>query len=263
VEACAGRSLTIRTVDLGADKYTQAQAEEPERNPMLGLRSIRYCLQNIPMFRTQVRALLRASAFGPIRIMFPLISTVMELRQTKMILSDVMEECQEEGIEYDPDIPLGMMIEVPSAALMASVFAREVEFFSIGTNDLIQYTLAVDRGNERVANLYSGCNPAVLQLVKAVLKASTRFDVDTGLCGEIAGEVMYTMLLIGLGLRTLSMVPSQIPRVKRVVRSVDIEQCEQLARRVGSFDSDRQIINVLRDELEILIPEMDAGWSVA
>ena len=230
---------------------------------MLGLRSIRYCLQNIPMFRTQLRALLRASALGPIKIMFPLISTAMELRQTKMILSDVMEECQEEGIEFDDDIPIGIMVEVPSAALMASVLAREVSFFSIGTNDLIQYTLAVDRGNERVANLYSGANPAVLQLVKAVIRASKRFQIETSLCGEIAGEALYTMLLIGLGLRTLSLVPAQIPHVKKVIRSVDVPTCERLARKVGSFDSERQVLNGLREELEKVLPEMEEGWSVA
>jgi phosphotransferase system enzyme I (PtsI) len=264
IEMLGGRPLTIRTADLGADKYTQARAKEPERNPMLGLRSIRYCLQNIPMFRTQLRALLRASKLGPIRIMFPLISTAMELRQTKMILSDVMEECQEEGIEFDPNIPIGIMVEVPSAALTASILAREVQFFSIGTNDLIQYTLAVDRGNERVANLYSGANPAVIQLVKAVIRASKRFNVETSLCGEIAGEVLYTMLLIGLGLRTLSLVPAQIPHVKRVIRSVDVPTCERLARKVGSFDSERQVLNGLREELERVLPEAEeAGWSVA
>ncbi len=263
VELLDGRPLTIRTADLGADKFTQERAEEPERNPMLGLRSIRYCLQNIPMFRRQLRALLRVSALGPIRIMFPLISTPMELRQTKMIVSDVMEECQEEGVAFDPDISIGIMVEVPSAALMASIFAREVDFFSIGTNDLIQYTLAVDRGNERVANLYSGANPAVIQLIKAVMRASKRFQVDTCICGEIAGEVLYTMLLIGLGLRTLSLVPAQIPHVKRVIRSVDIPTCERLARKVGSFDSERQVLNGLRDELEKVLPEMEEGWSVA
>ena len=263
VELLDGRPLTIRTADLGADKYTQERSEEPERNPMLGLRSIRYCLQNLPMFRTQLRALLRASAYGPIKIMFPLITTPMELRQTKMVLSDVMEECQEEGLKFDSDIPLGIMVEVPSAALMASVLAREVSFFSIGTNDLIQYTLAVDRGNERVANLYSGANPAVIQLIKAVLRASKRFQVDTSICGEIAGEVLYTMLLVGIGLRTLSLVPGQIPHVKRVIRSVDVPTCERLARKVGSFDSERQVLNGLRDELEKVLPEMEEGWSVA
>lgn len=261
VELLDGRPLTIRTLDLGADKYTQARTDEPERNPFLGLRSIRYCLQNLPMFKTQLRAILRASAHGPIKIMFPLISTLLELRQAKMILEDVMEECEEDGIEFDRDIPVGMMIEVPSAALMASVFAREVAFFSIGTNDLIQYTLAVDRGNERVANLYSAANPAVLQLIKNVIRAGKRFHIETSICGEIAGDALYTMLLIGFGLRTLSLVPSQIPHVKRIVRSVDIGTCERLARKVGSFDSERQVIKCLREEQQKVSPEFSGGWS--
>ena len=261
VELLNGRTLTIRTLDLGADKYTQERAEEPERNPFLGLRSIRYCLQNLPMFKTQLRAILRASAHGPIKVMFPLVSTLMELRQTKMILHDVMEECEDEGIKFDPNIPIGIMVEVPSAALMASAFAREVSFFSIGTNDLIQYTLAVDRGNERVANLYTGASPAVIHLVKSVIRAAKRLNVETSLCGELAGEVTYTMLLIGLGLRILSLVPSQIPYVKRVVRAVDIPTCERLARKVGSFDSERQVLNTLRAELQKVLPEMEGGWS--
>jgi phosphotransferase system enzyme I (PtsI) len=261
IQRLGGKPLTIRTVDLGADKYTQARAEHPERNPFLGLRSIRYCLQNLPMFRTQLRAILRASALGPIKVMFPLITTAMELRQAKMILQDVMEECAEEGIDFDPNIPVGIMIEVPSAALMASVLAREVSFFSIGTNDLIQYTLAVDRGNERVANLYTAANPAVLQLIKSVIRAGKRMKVETSICGEIAGEVTYTMLLIGLGLRTLSLVPSQIPYVKQVIRAVDLPTCERLARKVGSLDSERKVINVLRDSLRKALPEKSGGWS--
>jgi phosphotransferase system enzyme I (PtsI) len=148
-----------------------------------------------------------------------------------------------------------MMIEVPSAALMAKTFASEVSFFSIGTNDLIQYTLAVDRGNERVANLYTGAHPAVIQLIKSVVRAARRRSIDVSLCGEIAAEPMYTMLLIGLGIRTLSVVPSQIPAIKQVIRSVDIERCERVARKVSTFDSERQVINYLRAELRKVSPE--------
>ena len=261
IELLAGRPITIRTLDLGADKYTQDRAEEPERNPFLGLRSIRYCLQNLPMFKTQLRAILRASALGPVKVMFPLVSTAMELKQAKLILNDTMEECAEDGIEFDGNIPVGVMIEVPSAALTAATLAREVSFFSIGTNDLIQYTLAVDRANERVANLYTGSHPAVLQLIKMVIRAGRRFDIQTSLCGEIAGDVVYTMLLIGMGLRTLSLVPSQLPNVKRVIRSVDIGMCERLARKVGSFDSERQVLNCLRETVQEVLPGMDGGWT--
>ena len=256
-----GRMLTLRTLDLGADKYTQAQEMEPERNPFLGLRSIRYCLQNQDLFRTQLRAIVRSSGVGPIRVMFPLITCMNELRQAKLIFADVIEECAEDGIEYDKNIPVGMMVEVPSAALMASTFTREVDFFSIGTNDLIQYTVAVDRGNERVASLYTASNPAVIKLMKSVIRAARRGKIETSLCGEIAGDPIYTMLLIGLGLRNLSLVPSQIPAIKQVIRQVKIEECERLARKIGSLDSDRRILSALRSELQKTVPEALGGWS--
>jgi phosphotransferase system enzyme I (PtsI) len=254
LEILGGRPLTIRTLDLGADKYTQERAADPERNPFLGLRSIRYCLQNKAIFKTQLRAIMRASAHGPLKVMFPLVSTMIELREAKLILRDICEELEEEGIPFRPDVPVGIMVEVPSAALMARTFATESAFFSIGTNDLIQYTLAVDRGNERVAHLYTGAHPAVLHLVKSVLRAGRRAGIEVSICGEIAGEVLYTMLLIGLGFRTLSLVPSQIPLIKRVIRSVHLEQCERLARKVGSFDSERQVLSHLRDELRKVDP---------
>jgi len=261
VELMQGKPITIRTLDLGADKYTQEQQEEPERNPFLGCRGIRYCLQNLPIFKRQLRAIMRASAFGKLKIMFPLITNTMELRQAKLVLNDVMEELDEEGIEFDRSVETGMMVEVPSAALMAKIFAREVSFLSIGTNDLIQYTLAVDRGNERVANLYTGANPALLQLIKQTIRAGKHYQIETSICGEIAGEVTYTMLLIGFGLRTLSLVPSQIPQVKRLIRSVDIGQCERLARKVGSFDSERQILQYLREQTRTVLPEAFGGWA--
>ena len=261
LELLDGHPLTIRTFDLGADKYTQQRSEEPERNPFLGCRSIRYCLQNIPMFKTQLRAIMRASAFGTMKVMFPLVSNVMELRQTKMLLRDVCEELDEESIPYDRDLETGMMVEVPSAALMAKVFASEVSFFSIGTNDLIQYTLAVDRGNERVANLYTGAHPAVLQLIKSVVRASRRKSVSVSICGEIAADPIYTMLLIGLGIRTLSLVPAQIPIIKSVIRAVDVEHCERVARKIGTFDSERQVLNCLRDELRKVDPESSITMS--
>ena len=261
IEMLEGRPLTIRTLDLGADKYTQQQALEPERNPFLGLRSIRHSLQHLPMFRRQLRAIMRASLDGPLRVMFPLITTVTELKQARMVLNDVVDDLRQEGVEIPGNIPIGMMIEVPSAALMASTFAKEVDFFSIGTNDLIQYTVAVDRSNERVANLYSASNPAVIRLVKNVIRAAKRRGVDTSLCGEIAGDITYTMLLIGLGLRSLSLVPSQIPRVKQLIRRVKLEECERLARRVGTFESQRRILRVLRHETARVLPEADGGWN--
>lgn len=253
-----GRPLTIRTLDLGADKLLTSEddSRHPEPNPFLGCRSIRLCLQNLPLFKTQLRAILRASALGPVRTMFPLISSVMELRQAKMVLSDVREDLEDEGLSFDPRMPIGIMVEVPSAALQASLFCREVDFLSIGTNDLIQYTVAVDRSNERIANLYSGAHPAVLMLIREVVRAANRARVDVSLCGEMAGEPQFVMLLLGLGLRRLSITPPAIPEVKKIVRSVSIAHCQRVARRCLGMDSGREIQNYLREELRRILPEV-------
>lgn len=256
------RTLVIRTVDLGADKYTQRQQEQPERNPFLGLRSIRYCLKNLPMFKTQLRALLRASALGPLKIMFPLVTSLQEFRQARWVLNEVMEDLTEEGIAYDPNVKVGMMIEVPSAALMADAFGREVDFFSIGTNDLIQYTLAVDRTNERVASMFNPAHPAVIKLIKDVARVSRRRNVPLSCCGESAGDPDFAVLLIGLGVRTLSATAASLPQLKRLVRSVTVEQCERIARRALSFDSDVSVAAFLRDQARKIIPEAFDGRSV-
>ena len=247
------RPLVIRTVDLGADKYTQEKAANPERNPFLGDRSIRMCLHDIPMFKRQLRAIMRASVLGDVRIMFPMITTLIELRQAKMLLNDVMEELEDEGVSYNRDIPVGMMIEVPSAALMAENFAREVNFFSIGTNDLVQYTLAVDRTNERVAGLFCPGHPAVLGLVRDIIRKGRNISVS--MCGEMAGEPLYTLLLLGLGLTTFSMNAPDIPEVKKIIRSTTMEHARAVARRVMSFDSERQVMHYLRDETRKIDPE--------
>ncbi len=260
-----GKPLTIRTLDLGADKLTHsglAGEDHDERNPFLGCRSIRLCLQNLPMFKTQLRAILRASAEGPVRIMFPLISQIMELRQAKMVLGDVREDLEEEGVAVAANIPVGMMIEVPSAALQARSFADEVDFFSIGTNDLIQYTLAVDRGNERIASLYSAAHPALIGLLKEVIRTADRTDTTVSLCGEMAGQPEFTMLLLGLGLRRFSMTPPAIPEVKSVIRAVSVEQCRRLARKVAGLDTDREVLNYLRDELGRIMPDAFDGRSI-
>lgn len=261
-----GKPLTIRTLDLGADKIpASAELAAPmlnERNPFLGLRSIRLCLQNLPMFRTQLRAVLRASAEGPVKIMFPLISSVMELRQAKMILQDVMEDLDEQDIPFAENIPVGMMIEVPSAALQAKTFAKECDFFSIGTNDLIQYTVAVDRANERIANLYSAAHPAVITLLKDVIRTADRTGTDVSLCGEMAGQPEFTMLLLGLGLRSFSMTPPAVPEVKRLIRGVSLDQCRRVARKAVGFDSDREVLNYLRDEVNKVMPKAFDGRSI-
>ncbi len=262
VKLAKGAELTIRTVDLGADKYTQSRTEIPERNPFLGCRSIRYCLRDLPMFKRQLRALLRASALGPIKIMFPLITNLSEFRHAKYLVNDVMEELEEEGIDFDRGLKLGMMVEVPSAALLADLFAREVDFFSIGTNDLVQYTLAVDRTNERIANLYSFTHPAVIKLIRDVARAARRRDIPVSCCGESAADLEFSLLLVGLGLRTLSVTSSSIPQLKRMMRSVSVAQCERLARAALSLDSDVQIAAMLRDRARALVPEAFEGrWN--
>jgi phosphotransferase system enzyme I (PtsI) len=250
-----GKPLVIRTLDLGADKYTQSRQASPERNPFLGDRSIRMCLHDIPMFKRQLRAIMRASPLGDVRIMFPMISTLMELRQAKMVLYDVMEDLEDEGVDFRRDIPIGMMIEVPSAALMADSFAKEVNFFSIGTNDLIQYTLAVDRTNEKVAGLFCPAHPSVLKLVRDVIRIGQRHNISVSVCGEMAGEPLYTLLLLGLGLTLFSMNGPDIPEVKKIIRSTTLEHAKQVARRVMSFDSERQVMHFLREETRKLVPE--------
>jgi phosphotransferase system enzyme I (PtsI) len=255
IKRLQGRPVIIRTLDLGADKYTAAQAADPEDNPMLGVRSIRLCLQNLSIFKTQLRAILRASVLGDVRIMFPMICTPMELRQSKMILREVMEDLDEEGIPYNAFLPTGMMVEVPSAALMAATFAKECDFFSVGTNDLIQYTLAVDRGNQKVAGLYTGAHPAVLRLLREVVRAGNRANINVSLCGELGGDIEFTILLIGMGLRTLSISPNAVPEVKKIIRSVDMNEAAKIARRVMSFENTSQILSYLKDETRKVIPE--------
>lgn len=261
VELCKGKELVIRTVDLGADKYTQAQEEIPERNPFLGNRSIRYCLKNTPMFKRQLRALLRASALGKIKIMFPLVSAISELRQAKFLVREVMEDLSEEGIPFDANLPIGMMVEVPSAAIQAEAFAREVDFFSIGTNDLVQYTLAVDRINERVSHLYTPMHPAVIRLIRDVARVARRHETPLSACGESSSDLEYALLLIGLGLRTLSVSAGSIPQLKRFVRSVSVQQCERVARQVLALDSSDQVARLLRDRARTFVPEAFDGRS--
>ena len=249
------RPIVIRTMDLGADKMPSVEHYATETNPVLGLRSIRYCLQHLTMFKAQLRAILRASTLGDIRIMFPLVSTLQELRQTKMILRDVMEDLDEDGIEYNPKVPIGIMVETPSAALTAAMLARNCDFFSVGTNDLIQYTLAVDRANEHVSSLYSAAEPALIRLLRSIIHDANKAKIGLSVCGEVASDPHYIMLLLGMGVRTLSLAPPMIPEIKQVVRSVTIEECNHIARKVATMDSQRQIKNYLRDTAIKILPE--------
>jgi phosphotransferase system enzyme I (PtsI) len=259
LRAIGDRPVVIRTLDLGADKLGRLPPASEERNPFLGLRSIRLSLKNLPSFRTQLRAILRASALGKVQIMFPLIATLHELRQAKMVLADIAEDLEEEGTAFDRRIQVGIMVEVPAAVLMLDRFLREVDFISIGTNDLIQYTLAVDRSNNEVADLYRASDPAVLRLIETSIKAAVQASVPVSLCGQMSGSPLYTMLLLGLGLRSLSVPPSAIPEIKRICRGVTIRQCEAIAGRAMLLDGAREIDNFLREELRKVAPELDTA----
>ena len=256
VQHANSKPVVIRTIDLGADKMMMDGLEiQHDHNPALGLRSLRYCLQHLDMFKIHMRAILRAAAEGDVRIMFPMIATLTELRQAKTTLADVMEDLDEERVPFRRDVPVGMMVETPAAAMLSSTFAREVSFLSIGTNDLTQYTLAVDRANERVAHLYTPHHPAILRLVRGVVRAGRKAKVTVNLCGEMAGQPLYTQLLLGLGLRQLSMAPKDVAEIKKMVRSTRIEDCEAVARKVLRFDAGRQVLNFLRGEARKIVPE--------
>jgi phosphotransferase system enzyme I (PtsI) len=251
------RPVVIRTLDLGADKFQpRTEVLSHEKNPFLGLRSVRLCLRNLTLFKTQMRAILRASAFGDVRIMFPMISTVLELRQCKMILAEVKEDLEEEGIAFNPRLPVGTMIEVPSAALLAEQLAREVDFFSVGTNDLVQYTLAADRNNEAVASLYNPGDPAVLRLVDHVVRAAGKHGVAVNVCGEMSGDPLYTMLLLGMGLRQLSVTPHNIPEIKNLIRSVSLDETAAVAGEALQFQTAREVNNYLREQTHRILPEV-------
>ena len=250
-ETMNGRVTTIRTFDLGADKLPGfSLTEQVERNPFMGVRSIRLSLRNTGMFRKQLRAILRASAYGKFRVMFPLVSTILEFRQAKMIFSDVCEELYEEGIPFDDSIPVGIMVEVPATVIMLGTFVREVDFFSIGTNDLVQYTLAVDRSNKEVGRLYNSEDPALIRLVRQAIKVTSLYDKPISLCGQMSSDPIYTMLLLGLGLRHFSVSPSAIPEIKELCRLVSIEECKEVAQRVMFMETARDIRNFLKTETE-------------
>jgi phosphotransferase system enzyme I (PtsI) len=256
VRAMGGRTVTIRTLDLGADKLpSYRRPGQPEPNPVLGLRSLRLQLRDPDLFRTQLRAILRASALGQVRVLFPLVSTLSELRQARVALNAVAADLATEGVTIRPDLPVGIMVEVPATAVMADQFAKEVSFFSIGTNDLIQFTLAVDRSNETVADLYNAADPAVLRLIAMVLAAAERQGLEVSVCGTMGGEPLYTMLLLGLGVRQLSMPPHQLPEVKRVIRAVRMEEARALASEVLRQETASAVLTLLQDALRGALPD--------
>lgn len=249
-ERIAPNSVIIRTADLGGDKSPNSLEMPQEENPFLGWRAIRICLKETEMFRTQLRAILRASISGNIKIMFPMISCIEELNQCLELLEETKVELREKGIPFNEDIEVGTMIEVPSAAIMTSMIASKVSFLSIGTNDLIQYTLAADRSNERIAYLYENFPPAIIRLVKQIVDSGHRRGVWVGMCGEMAGDPKAIFILIGLGLDELSVSPVVVPKIKQIIRSINYSEATQIAQRVLQMETSQEIQNFIEKVME-------------
>ncbi len=252
--------MIIRTLDLGGDKLSAHIPYPGEPNPSMGLRAIRFCLEHQDIFITQLRALIRAGVYGNLKIMFPMISGVQELRSAKEVYYKTVDDLRKEGQEYKEEIPLGAMIEVPSAAVIADLIAREVDFLSIGTNDLIQYALAIDRVNEHVAYLYEPLHPAVMRMIKYVVNVAEEANIPAAICGEVAGDPIYVPALLGLGLREFSMNPVSIPRVKRIIREVTLEESKRLARAILSFSTAKEIEEYTKEYMHSRFPD-ELGWD--
>jgi phosphoenolpyruvate-protein phosphotransferase (PTS system enzyme I) len=246
LEVMGDQTVTVRTLDLGGDKVIPGYKGAAEDNPILGWRAVRFCLARPAVFRTQLRAMLRASAHGSMKMMFPMISGFEELEQVLAIVDDVRRELTAQGLAFDPNLPVGAMIEVPSAALTARTLADKVDFFSIGTNDLIQYTLAVDRGNEKIAYLYDPFHPGVLKLIKMVVDAGHDAGIPVGMCGEMAADPEAAVLLLGMGLDSFSMSAASIPAIKRIIRSVSMDEAAALAAQVLGVATSREAAAMIR-----------------
>lgn len=241
-EAAAPHSVIIRTLDLGGDKFMSALHIPEELNPFLGWRAIRFCLERVDIFKTQLRAILRASAAGNVKIMYPMISGVEELRRANILLEECRAELRAEGLAFNEEMEVGAMIEIPSAAISADILAKEVDFFSIGTNDLIQYSIAVDRLNEHIAHLYEPTHPAIIRLIRMTVEAAHANNLWVGVCGEMAGDILLTPLLLGLGIDELSAGAGSVPRVKRAVQSLDNAACRQLVEEIQHLDTAAAIL---------------------
>lgn len=245
-EIMKGKESIIRTLDIGGDKDLKYLKLEKEANPFLGYRAIRLCLDNTTIFKTQLRAILRASAFGKLAIMFPMISSIEELRSAKEVLEVCKQELDNENILYDQNIQVGIMIEIPSAALIADKLAKECDFFSIGTNDLIQYTVAVERGNEKISKLYTKYHPAIIKLIKKAIDGAHSANIICGMCGEAAGDPTFIPLLVGLGLDEFSMNSNNILRARRTINNLDKETCVKLSEEILQMASAEEVENKLK-----------------
>ncbi|MTI94561.1 MAG: phosphoenolpyruvate--protein phosphotransferase [Firmicutes bacterium] len=255
LESFGDMPVIIRTLDIGGDKQLPYLQMEEELNPFLGNRAIRLCLNNPELFKTQLRAIVRAAVYGNAWIMLPMVATLDEVRRAKAILQAVEADLTSEGVEFSKDYKLGIMIEIPAAAVVADQFAKEVDFFSIGTNDLIQYTCAADRMNEQVSYLYDPFNPAVLRLIDNVIQAGHKHGIFVGMCGEMAGEPLAAPLLVAMGMDEFSMSASSIPVVKNLIRSLDSKRCQEIWKEVQNYTDGKQIEELLRKEFaEIIDP---------
>jgi phosphotransferase system enzyme I (PtsI) len=251
----AVKYTTIRTLDLGGDKFASKIEMPKEINPAMGLRAIRLCLKEVEIFKAQLRGILRASSFGPLRILFPMVSGLEEVRKAKSILAECMEELRQDRIDFNEKIKIGIMIEVPSTTMICDLLTQEVDFFSIGTNDLIQYTLAIDRINEYVSYLYEPLHPAVLRMIKKTVDAAHAGKIEISICGEMAGEPLYVPILLGLELDELSMNAYAIPRVKKIIRGLGHSFCRDLVKEVLTKDSAQESEYLLRKEMSGIFPE--------
>ena len=249
-EKMEGKPVIIRTLDVGGDKEIKYLNMEKEANPFLGYRAIRLCLDNVDLFKTQLRALLRASAFGNIAIMFPMISSIEELKKAKEIVEECKKELDEKNIAYKKDIKTGIMIEIPSAAIIADKLAKECDFFSIGTNDLIQYTVAVERGNEKISKLYTKYHPAVIKLVKSAIDGAHKAGIFCGMCGEAASDKLLIPLLIGLGLDEFSMNSNKILQSRKTISKLNKKECEELASQILEMASATEVEEKLKEFIE-------------
>lgn len=216
----------------------------------MGCRAIRFSLENEELFRIQIRAILRASHYGNVKMMFPMITTVEELKRSKTIVAEIIEDLKKEKIPFDENMPIGVMIEVPSAVINADILARHADFFSIGTNDLVQYILAVDRISEKIAYLYNPLNLAVLRFLRQIVEVSNKFDIPVSICGEMAGEPQYTMLLLGLGFKQLSMSPTYMYQVKRIIRSVRMDECRSMVEKLFELEDTEDIESIIRNSFK-------------
>ncbi len=255
-ERCAPHGVIIRTLDIGGDKLMHLPDMAEEHNPFLGCRAIRLCLDQPALFKPQLRAILRASAHGRVRLMYPMISCLDELHRANALLEECKAELAAEGQAFDGGIEVGTMIEVPSAVLIAGHLAREVKFFSVGTNDLVQYTIAVDRGNERITKLYQPTHPAVIRLLAMAADAAHENGIWIGVCGEMASEFHLTPLLLGLGIDELSVVTAAVPRIKKAVQSLDLNECRELAARAREMSDPLEIENMCREHARQRYPEL-------